>query len=95
LVCTSPGPANRRSESPAFDLLLLYFQHRLGRSLAAVDDTSQQLERVNPRKAEIVELKFFGGLTVEETAEVMTISPQTVIRGWKMARSWLMSELTQ
>jgi RNA polymerase sigma-70 factor (ECF subfamily) len=60
-----------------------------------LDDALQQLERVDPRKAKIVELKFFGGLTVEETAEVMAISPQTVMRDWKMARAWLMSELTQ
>lgn len=66
-----------------------------GQSLVAVDDALQQLERVDPRKAKIVELKFFGGLTVEETAEMMAISPQTVMRDWKMARAWLMSELAQ
>jgi predicted DNA-binding transcriptional regulator YafY len=40
-------------------------------------------------------LKFFGGLTVEEMAEVLKVSPQTVLRDWKMARAWLMSELAQ
>src|SRR5271154_443705 len=54
------------------------------RSLVAVDDALQLLERVDPRKAKIVELKFFGGLSVEETAEVLRISPQTVMRDWKM-----------
>jgi RNA polymerase sigma-70 factor, ECF subfamily len=62
--------------------------------LVAVDDALQALERVDPRKAKIVELKFFGGLSVEETAEVLKISPQTVMRDWKMARAWLMTELT-
>jgi len=61
--------------------------------LVAVDDALQILERVDPRKAKIVELKFFGGLTVEETAEVLRVSPQTVMRDWKMARAWLMGEL--
>jgi RNA polymerase sigma factor (sigma-70 family) len=51
------------------------------------------LERVDPRKAKIVKLKFFGGLSVEETAEVLKISPQTGMSDWKMARAWLMSEL--
>jgi RNA polymerase sigma factor (TIGR02999 family) len=61
--------------------------------LVAVDDALQILERVDPRKAKIVELKFFGGLTVEETAEVLRVSPQTVMRDWKMARAWLIGEL--
>ena len=63
-------------------------------SLVAVDDALQQLERVDPRKAQVVELKFFGGLSVEETAEVLKVSPQTVMRDWKMARAWLMTELS-
>jgi RNA polymerase sigma factor (TIGR02999 family) len=63
--------------------------------LVAVDDALQVLEGVDPRKAKIVELRFFGGLTVEETAEVLNISPQTVMRDWKMARAWLMGELAQ
>jgi RNA polymerase sigma factor (TIGR02999 family) len=63
--------------------------------LVAADDALQVLEGVDPRKAKIVELRFFGGLTVEETAEVLNISPQTVMRDWKMARAWLMGELAQ
>ena len=65
------------------------------RGLVAVDDALQVLERVDPRKAKVVELKFFGGLSVEETADVLRISPQTVMRDWKMARAWLMGELAQ
>jgi len=62
--------------------------------LVAVDDALRQLEQIDPRKAQVVELKFFGGLSVEETAEVLKISPQTVMRDWKMARAWLMTELS-
>ena len=48
-----------------------------------------------PRKAEVVELRFFGGLSVEETAEVLKISEETVMRHWKFAKNWLMRELTR
>lgn len=58
-----------------------------------MDDALQALERVDPRKAKIVELKFFGVLSVEETGEVLQISPRAVMRDWKMARAWLMTEL--
>jgi RNA polymerase sigma factor (sigma-70 family) len=51
--------------------------------------------QVDPRKANVVELRFFGGLSVEESAEVLKISPQTVMRDWKTARAWLMAELTR
>ncbi len=47
----------------------------------------------DPRKAKVIELRFFGGLSVEETAEVLRISPQSVMRDWKMARAWLMAEV--
>lgn len=63
------------------------------RELVAVDDALNALAHVDERKAKIVELRFFGGLSVEETAEVLKVSPQTVMRDWKMARAWLMSEL--
>ena len=64
-------------------------------TLSAIpSETLQALERIDPCKAEIVELKFFGGLSVEETAEALKISPQTVMRDWKMARAWLMTALT-
>jgi DNA-directed RNA polymerase specialized sigma subunit len=53
--------------------------------LAAVADALQEIELIDPRKAQAVELKFFGGLSVEETAEVLRVSPQTVMRDWKMA----------
>jgi DNA-directed RNA polymerase specialized sigma24 family protein len=48
---------------------------------------------MDPRKAQVIEMRFFGGLSVEETAEVLKISPQSVMRDWKLAKAWLMREL--
>jgi RNA polymerase sigma factor (TIGR02999 family) len=61
--------------------------------LLALDEALQDLARVDPRKSRVVELRFFGGLSVYETAEVLNISPQSVMRDWKLARAWLMREL--
>jgi RNA polymerase sigma-70 factor (ECF subfamily) len=66
-----------------------------GRELIAVDDALETLAKLDPRKAEVVELRFFGGLSVEETAQVLKISDKTVMRDWRLARSWLMRELTR
>ncbi len=63
--------------------------------LVAIDDALNTLATEDVRKSQIVELRFFGGLTVEETAEVLKISPRTVKREWSMARAWLYCELTQ
>jgi RNA polymerase sigma factor (TIGR02999 family) len=63
------------------------------RELIALDDALTMLAKVDPRKAQIVELRFFGGLSVEETAEVVKVSCDTVMRDWKLARDWLLSEL--
>ena len=65
-----------------------------GQELVAVDDALSALEKQDPRKAKVVELRFFGGLSVEETAEVLGISPQSVMRDWRLARAWLMRELS-
>lgn len=62
--------------------------------LIALDDALNALAGIDARKARVVELRFFGGLGVEETAEVLAISPETVMRDWKFARSWLHSELS-
>ena len=64
-----------------------------GRELTAVDDALNTLVKIDPRKARVVELRFFGGLSVEETAEVLKISAQSVLRDWKLAKAWLMREL--
>jgi RNA polymerase sigma factor (TIGR02999 family) len=62
--------------------------------LIALDDALNALAANDPRKARVVELRFFGGLSVEETAEVLAVSPETVMRDWKFARSWLQAELS-
>lgn len=62
--------------------------------LIALDEALDALEKMDPRKARVVELRFFGGLSVEETAEVLKISPQSVMRDWKLAKAWLMREVS-
>jgi RNA polymerase sigma factor (TIGR02999 family) len=57
-------------------------------------DALEALENLEPRQAKIVELRYFGGLSIEETAEVLDISPATVKREWSIARAWLHSELS-
>jgi RNA polymerase sigma-70 factor (ECF subfamily) len=66
-----------------------------GRELIAVDEALNGLAQIDHRKARVIELRFFGGLSVEETAEVLKISAQTVRRDWKFARAWLMRELSR
>ena len=61
--------------------------------LVALDEALERLAALDPEQARLVELRFFGGLTVEETAEAMNISPATVKRHWTMARAWLAREL--
>ena len=58
-----------------------------------LDDALQTLARMDPRRAQVIELRFFGGLSVEETAEVLGITPRLVLRDWKVARDWLAREL--
>ena len=62
--------------------------------LVAVDDALEALARIDERKARIVEMRFFGGLSVEETAEALKVSPGTVMRDWKFAKAWLLHELS-
>jgi RNA polymerase sigma factor (TIGR02999 family) len=62
--------------------------------LVALDDAMNALARLDPRKVQVVEMRFFGGLSVEETAEVLRISSVTVKRDWRAARTWLYRELT-
>ena len=61
--------------------------------LIALDESLHALEHFDPRKAKVVELRFFGGLSVKETAQVLGISAETVQRDWKIAKSWLRREL--
>jgi RNA polymerase sigma factor (TIGR02999 family) len=64
-----------------------------GMDLVAIDDALNSLSAVDSRKAQVVEMRFFGGLSVKETAEILKISPETVQRDWKFAKSWLRREL--
>jgi RNA polymerase sigma-70 factor, ECF subfamily len=62
--------------------------------LVALDDALTELERLDARKSRVVELRFFAGLTVDEVADILKISPQTVLREWNRARAWLYSQLS-
>lgn len=64
-----------------------------GRDLVALDDALTALAAVDERKSRVIELRFFGGLSVEETAVVLKVSVDTIMRDWKLARSWLAREL--
>ena len=63
------------------------------RDLVALDDALQALEAVHPRKSQVLEMRFFGGLSVDETAEALHVSPDTVKRDWRFARAWLSCEM--
>jgi RNA polymerase sigma-70 factor (ECF subfamily) len=65
-----------------------------GRDLIALDDVLTALATVDPRKAQVVEMRYFGGLSVEETAEALQVSTGTVMRDWRLAKVWLLRELT-
>jgi RNA polymerase sigma factor (TIGR02999 family) len=62
-------------------------------NVIALDDALTSLEAVDPRQSAIVELRFFGGLSIEETAEVLKVSPGTVMRDWTFARAWLRNQM--
>jgi RNA polymerase sigma factor (TIGR02999 family) len=64
-----------------------------GHDLVALDDALKALGEVDPRKSKVVELRFFGGLSVDETAEVLKVSPDTVLRDWRLAKAWLAREM--
>jgi len=63
--------------------------------LVALDDALNALAAIDPPQSQVVELRFFGGLSVEETAEVLKISPRTVMREWSLARAWLYREINR
>src|SRR5262249_36865589 len=63
--------------------------------LLALDDALKRLAEIHQRKSDVVEMRFFGGLSVEETAAVLNVSRLTVIRDWNFARSWLRAEISQ
>ena len=63
------------------------------KQVVALDEALKTLELIDERRSRVVELRFFGGLTVDEIAEVLKISPETVKRDWQFARTWLLREL--
>jgi RNA polymerase sigma factor (TIGR02999 family) len=67
--------------------------HEQAANVVALDDALQTLEKIDARQGEIVELRFFGGLSIEETADVLKVSPGTVMRDWTFARAWLRNEM--
>jgi RNA polymerase sigma factor (TIGR02999 family) len=66
-----------------------------GKDLVALDDALKALSEFDPRKGRVIELRFFGGLSVEETAEVLKVSPETVLRDWRLAKAWLAREMSK
>jgi RNA polymerase sigma factor (TIGR02999 family) len=79
-------------ETVTLDDLVITAPQR-GADLVALDDALELLGRVDPRKSRVVELRFFGGLTAEETAEALDVSPGTVQRDWRLAKVWLLREI--
>lgn len=66
---------------------------RESKDIIAIDDALKALETVDPRKAQVVEMRFFAGLSVGETAQALRVSEETVLRDWKLAKAWLFKEL--
>ncbi len=73
----------------------MVFSEERAAELVALDDAMNELAALDPRRSRVVELRYFGGLSVEETAEVLQVSPDTVMREWKRAKAWLYSELNK
>jgi len=84
------GPATALSLDEALQL-----PERRGLDLIAIDDALLTLGRLDPQQRRIVELRFFGGLTIEETAEALEVSPSTVKRDWILAKTWIFQELSK
>jgi RNA polymerase sigma factor (TIGR02999 family) len=72
----------------------LYIAQEPETDLVGLDNALKALEDFDPRKAKVVELRFFGGLSVDDTAEVLKVSPDTVKRDWRLAKVWLLAALT-
>jgi RNA polymerase sigma factor (TIGR02999 family) len=88
----------RRSRKRGGDVVKVSLDEAYGVSdrtadLVVLDDALTTLSAVDPRKAKMIELRFFGGLSVQETAEVLNVAPDTVKRDWKLAKAWLWREM--
>ena len=78
----------------SFDEAVIGAQER-GAELIALDDALKDLAALDPRKCQVVELRYFGGLSVDETAEVLGVSPVTVMREWRSAKGWLLRAISK
>ena len=88
---TSQKRGGTAAHLPLDDAILVSHTPRI--ELLQLDDALRDLAKINERQARVVELRFFGGLNVEETAEVLAVSPETVHRDWRLAKEWLLGEL--
>jgi RNA polymerase sigma factor (TIGR02999 family) len=79
---TVPGLQSVRVDAPRFDM-------------EALDEALTRLERIDARQCRVVEMRYFGGMSTDEVAEVLEVSPKTVKRDWAVARAWLHGELTK
>ena len=82
-----------RAVPPSVDIDRLRVAYGFSMALCALDDALEKSTQIDPRRAKVIELRFFGGLSVDETAEALDVSPQTVMRDWRLARAWLSREL--
>ena len=90
--------AAKRGGSAAYKLTLdeaLNLPNQIDVDLVALDGALHELSQLDPQQSRIIELRFFAGLTIEETSEVLGISPATVKRDWTSARAWLHREITR
>ncbi|HXF41847.1 MAG TPA: ECF-type sigma factor, partial [Blastocatellia bacterium] len=78
----------------SFDEAVIGAQER-GAELIALDDALKDLAAIDPRKAQVVELRYFGGLSVDETAEVIGVSAVTIMREWRSAKGWLLKAISK
>jgi RNA polymerase sigma factor (TIGR02999 family) len=81
------------AQQVSFDESLAVGEQR-DEDLVALDDALEALARIDQRKSQVIEMRFFGGLSVEETAEALRVSADTVMRDWRLARVWLLRELS-
>jgi RNA polymerase sigma-70 factor, ECF subfamily len=90
------GAGQRADHAEAIDLdAMPHIDSAKGQELIALDDSLNALAEIDPRKARVIEMRFFGGMSVEETAEVLKISPKSVLRDWKLAKAWLQKEMAK
>jgi RNA polymerase sigma-70 factor, ECF subfamily len=90
------GGGRRVNHSTAIDFdAIPDLDSQKGKDVIALDDALMELEKLDSRKARVIELRYFGGLSVDETAEVLKISPQSVLRDWKLAKAWLLREMSR